>query len=302
MRTKKVTDSKGNTFLIPVDESGYVPVSSMKDHHRNDVLLPNGKKRKPAIDEKSVSKKVYPSKMTPEQALNWWKSPNKSDVAGVDVHGKRPNRFFGKKAPVKKAREERPVQSVSDVPLREKLSRKKAVRRDPMEYSQDWYSCLPWKEDPELASKMVAEAMAIGRMGADEDMSAYLEDIRHDEVAANSRWRYDPRDTAKEVKRKKWDDFRTYGVCNKKSKKGSRRRSKETGPAVTQDSSIRLLMDRYPDLMCDESCSYCGNEVSIKAYGISKCPECGKKILPCSMCDSDLISCDHCPYQNARRS
>lgn len=302
MRTKRVTDSKGNTFLIPVDESGHVPTSSMKDHFGKDVLLPNGKKRKPEIDEKSVSKTIYPSRMTPEHALNWWKSPNRSDVAGVDVHGKRPNKRFGKrKASVKKI-QEKPVQSAPDVPLRDRLRRKKTVRRDPMEYSPDWYASLPWKEDPETATKMAAEAMAIKRMGSDEDMGAYLEDTRHDEVAKNSRWRYDQRDTAKETKRKKWDEFNTYGVCNKKSKKRSKKGSAECGPAVTRNSDIRLLINQYPNLICDEWCPHCENEVAIKAYGVSKCPECGKKILPCSMCDSDLIDCNHCPYENSRRS
>ncbi len=69
------------------------------------------------------------------------------------------------------------------------------------------------------------------------------------------------------------------------------------GPAVTSGSDIDGLMRRYPNLKTTEWCQNCDNEVEIKAYGLSKCPECGVVMKPCSMCSSEQYSrCDICPY------
>lgn len=43
-----------------------------------------------------------------------------------------------------------------------------------------------------------------------------------------------------------------------------------------------------------EWCSFCNNEVLIPACGESACPICGKPILPCSMCDNDIVNCNKC--------
>lgn len=47
-----------------------------------------------------------------------------------------------------------------------------------------------------------------------------------------------------------------------------------------------------------EWCSYCGKEVDIAPFGLSYCPNCGERILPCSMCDAFKVGCDRCPYEN----
>ena len=47
------------------------------------------------------------------------------------------------------------------------------------------------------------------------------------------------------------------------------------------------------NIKTNEWCPHCQKEVEISANGISKCPECGENILPCSMCVSCL---EVCPY------
>ena len=48
----------------------------------------------------------------------------------------------------------------------------------------------------------------------------------------------------------------------------------------------------------DELCPHCNNEVQILINGISICPECGEKILPCSMCDMNSVNCNYCKWEN----
>lgn len=45
-----------------------------------------------------------------------------------------------------------------------------------------------------------------------------------------------------------------------------------------------------------EYCPYCENEVAIYSKGITACPECGKPLVPCTVCDDCEISDDGCPY------
>lgn len=44
----------------------------------------------------------------------------------------------------------------------------------------------------------------------------------------------------------------------------------------------------------NEVCSYCDQQVEIADTGISKCPNCGKWISPCSMCNMDEVDCKNC--------
>lgn len=46
-----------------------------------------------------------------------------------------------------------------------------------------------------------------------------------------------------------------------------------------------------------EWCGYCENEVEIDDCGISVCPICGEKILPCSQCDMDKVDCNNCVWE-----
>ena len=44
-------------------------------------------------------------------------------------------------------------------------------------------------------------------------------------------------------------------------------------------------------------CSYCENEVEIDDYGVSVCPICGEKILPCSQYDMNEVDCSRCDME-----
>ena len=46
-----------------------------------------------------------------------------------------------------------------------------------------------------------------------------------------------------------------------------------------------------------EQCYHCNTEVKIPNDKASKCPECGNRILPCSMCNMDEVKCSKCPYE-----
>lgn len=46
-----------------------------------------------------------------------------------------------------------------------------------------------------------------------------------------------------------------------------------------------------------ECCPYCGTEVELEAeLSVQTCPECGKRIVACSMCPCDRLDgyCSHC--------
>ena len=46
----------------------------------------------------------------------------------------------------------------------------------------------------------------------------------------------------------------------------------------------------------EEYCPYCDCEVLIPLTG-GRCPGCGHWLMPCNMCDSDLRTCDGCPFE-----
>ena len=79
-RTKTVTDRKGEEWPIPVDERGIVPRDALENRSASRRSL-----RGFLTDLGRTSKRVYPLEMEPEQALQWYKAPNKSDIEGIDA-------------------------------------------------------------------------------------------------------------------------------------------------------------------------------------------------------------------------
>lgn len=52
---------------------------------------------------------------------------------------------------------------------------------------------------------------------------------------------------------------------------------------------------------CWEWCPKCENDVRISTEGVSKCPICGRKIKPCSMCNMDKVNCSKCKITKKAR-
>ena len=49
------------------------------------------------------------------------------------------------------------------------------------------------------------------------------------------------------------------------------------------------------DNKCTEWCSHCEREVELSTeMVIQQCPNCGKYIIPCCMCDWDYTECSKC--------
>jgi len=118
-------------------------------------------------------------------------------------------------------------------------------------------------------------------------------------------------------KKKKWNDLslaqkRTYvsmggsaasmlslplAIIALMNTKPTDMKKSQYGPNVTRKSNIPNLIAKHPHMMTIEWCPNCDQEVEIPAYGISKCPECGNSILPCSMCEPNHMDCTNCPYK-----
>lgn len=48
-----------------------------------------------------------------------------------------------------------------------------------------------------------------------------------------------------------------------------------------------------------EYCPFCDSEVAIRSHGVTACPECGKPLAPCSVCQEERGGCnatESCPY------
>lgn len=99
-----------------------------------------------------------------------------------------------------------------------------------------------------------------------------------------------------------WND--TYwGICNGRGKNHLgqilMRVRKELRQELREKRNNGLRRNDYTI----EFCPYCENEVYIHATGITKCPECGKPLAPCSVCMEEHIGChatqgatQPCPY------
>lgn len=48
-----------------------------------------------------------------------------------------------------------------------------------------------------------------------------------------------------------------------------------------------------------EWCPYCEQEVVIYAHTITECPECGEKLFPCSVCNTQ--ECSACLYETGEK-
>ena len=150
-KTEVVKDRNGNSFEIPVNASGYVPKSALVKRQK-EMQTPKGIAR----DNKIVSHKLYKSRLTPEEALPYWKNPNKCDVEGIDA------------------------------PETVKTKPKRAAK-----YSNEWEDNIYNKYSEEEAEHILAAEMkdAYYEMmyddTANEEAVSYLKDVRYDEKVSN---------------------------------------------------------------------------------------------------------------------
>ena len=48
-----------------------------------------------------------------------------------------------------------------------------------------------------------------------------------------------------------------------------------------------------------EMCPNCETEQPlVNGFVVHTCIECGEPLLPCSMCDMDVVKCSECPFKN----
>lgn len=53
----------------------------------------------------------------------------------------------------------------------------------------------------------------------------------------------------------------------------------------------------YRNRTTEETCPHCDTTVELPAHlGIYECPECGKLIVACSMCDDGRVTCFKCKF------
>ena len=63
---------------------------------------------------------------------------------------------------------------------------------------------------------------------------------------------------------------------------------------ISQDM-IKDTLNFFEDSSTDEICPYCSAEVELPPHkGIFECPECGKLIVSCSMCEPNKQNCSNC--------
>jgi hypothetical protein len=84
---KKRVEVGGETYYIPVDETGYVPMFALASRLQNiDEGGRKGSKRNILRDLNTDSESVVKGKrLTPEEVAEWWAHPNESDIDGIDT-------------------------------------------------------------------------------------------------------------------------------------------------------------------------------------------------------------------------
>lgn len=75
-----VTAKSGNEYYIPVDSDGYVPTWALVSRFQ-DVLTPF--ERQADIEDDTVP--ILPSRLTPEECIEWWEDPLSCDISNIDT-------------------------------------------------------------------------------------------------------------------------------------------------------------------------------------------------------------------------
>ncbi len=253
MKYRMVQDGRGVRHRIPINENGYVPVSEMVEHAKR-VQSDTGRE----IDGRRSSKIVYRMESTPEEMYRWWVHPNQYDIEGIDTEKRanvkkrtnkkntKPTAKVVKVVPVSikpmPIVKQEPVEQhihVVEIPqmpvemLTAGMDKPKSIidrfrRPKKNEYSASTYEKINWKVDEEHALRDYVEMDYVEKYAGDlDDARARLSDDDFDEIARNSRWKYDDRDLIIESRRRALDEFHRYYVdgttYNQKAKRRFRR-------------------------------------------------------------------------------
>lgn len=212
---------------LPVNRDGYVPVGYLRE------VNAGRSGRSQAMDARRTALRVFPSRVTKEQAAEWISAPGNTDIEGIDA----------------------PKGTATVAKMKTQKTRRAPRPKKPTEYSQAFWDSLDWENDPVGASRLAAEAMAVEQMGYHEDMRPLLEDDDYGEIAGSSRWKFDDRAAAEAYRRKMMDDVFIYGTANRKAGR-VRNRSVKPYRWMSEGGGVYTISDGN------------GNIVTMSNYGV----------------------------------
>ena len=287
--------SKKLKVKVPVGEDGFVPTDFLIAVDEARPL------RARTMDHARVAGTVFTSKVTKKQAEQWMNRPNRYDIEGVAAPAGTAN------------------VPVGGFPRRKP---RKRVKQSGTSYPQSFWDSLDFANDPVGASRLAAQAMEVEKHGLHDDARSTLEDDAYEEVAG-TKWRHDDTAAAEAMRDHMMDEFRIHemdmaNANRKRGRRGSRgkkmrifnRNEKDYNkrkdlespdvlhPAVLYPEQFPIYDARFPRASCWETCGECETEFVMAAYHPEACPHCGMAVLPCNMCDTDVMDCRQCPYSH----
>lgn len=225
-RQSKPRKYKVDVSDIPVNRDGYVPFRHLRE-------IEGGRSaRARRTDGRRVAKRVFPKRITPEQAAEWISYPRGCDIECVD-------------APCGTATEEvKRTQKVRRFPRRKAKS---TARGD------SWWKKLDWRHHPEEAAREAAGAWESEMSGLPDDARALLDDDSYGEVVGSDRWRHDDREAADVHRRHMLDEWRTretdmFGSMDRNQRPVRSRSARP--PFVDEDGEVDPSQIRTFDDLC----------------------------------------------------
>ena len=175
-----------------------------------------------AVDENKTAKVVFPKNPTRTELNKYVKSPNRMDLEGHDAPI-----GSAKKTTVKK--NTHPKSKTTPQPKAKdahKLHKKKPKSTSKTGYAGSTYKRMYDKDNEITSSRAMSAALSTENRTMHDDQRARLKDSRHDEIARNSRWKHDDRETMIEYDKAMWEEQKMYmaGAYRQKKKPSKRKR------------------------------------------------------------------------------
>ena len=179
---------------LKVNRDGYVPIDDLRQ-------INSGRSaRARRMDAQYTARKVYPSRVIPEQAEEWMRAPGRSDIEGVDA----------------------PRGTATEPKVRTQKVRR-APRRAKGEYSATAWASTERIDDPVARSRAQYAMYAAETMPFNEDMRSRMEDDAYQEVYGDSKWMGDDLAAKAAYRSYMMDDLAMAGSYNAKSGNGGPR-------------------------------------------------------------------------------